>query len=227
MGIAEKYDFPVAWRTFAKDVAPLTRETTDNPATYRMSVKAIDTNEKGAGQTSIDYFVVDFWGDPYSIIATGSGYIDVRDDFRTGKCPTSGKMAIIFESAFQGSSIYLPTASFQFLHPLALINIQKYNLPILWGNDPNPRKFPFTNTELPTISGYQSDRTDPEDALKTINYAELYGNDPNVRCIIVLDANNSYQLQQMPLFTFVDGLLDAIRFEPGQLFSGYLIISKG
>lgn len=226
MTIASKYNGLVGWRTKALAVFQLTRETVNDPATYRMTVKAIDTNEPGANQKEIGYFSVDYWGDPYSIIATGSTYVDVSDDFRTGKCPTSGKNAVIFESAFKGMSLYLSPASFQHLHPLAIINIQKYNLALLWGNDPNAKKVPFVAQTYPSIINYQTTQVDPEDAAKTINYAEIYGEDPNIRCIIEVDANTSYQLQQMPQFTFVAGLLDTAWFlgidAPA---TGHLIIS--
>lgn len=227
MTIATKYGIEVAWRTLAKDVFQLTRETVNSPATYRITVVAIDSNNPGAGQKNIGFYLVDFWGVPYLIIGIGSTYVDVQDDFRVGRCPTSGKMAVIYKSFFNGRALYLSADSFQYLHPLAINNYRRYEIPLLYFNDPNAKKVPFTTIAIPIISNYQTNQTDPEDATKTINYAEIYGEDPQVRCIIVVDANNSYQLQQMPQFTYVAGLVDTIYFLPGFECSGRLIINKG
>ena len=221
MTVATKYNPKIAWRTLAKDVFQLTRETTLNPATYRLTVGVIDSNNPGAGQKAIGYFLVDFLGTPYSIIAVNTSSVDVQDDFRTGRCPTSGQMAIIFQSVYGGRSTYLSPDSFQFLHPLALANSHKYDTALLWANDPNAKKIPFTATDTPTISGYQSAQADG------FNLADDFGENPNVRLIITVDANNQYQRQQDALFTYVGGLLDTISYQLGETLSGYFIISKG
>lgn len=227
MTIAEKYKVEVSWRTIAKDVFQLTREGV-NPATFRMTVKAIDSNNKGAGQKQIGFYLADYMGIPFSIIGTSTNTIDVQDDFRTGKCPTSGQNAIVFKSVFYGQSMFLAPENFQHLHPIALANSHKYDLALLYANDPNAKKVPFTTSERPSIINYQSDQVDPEDATKTINYADMYGDDPQVRVIITIDANNASQRQQMAQFTYVDGKLDTVYFD---FFddpqTGYLIISKG
>ena len=228
MTTATKYGIVVAWRTIAKDVFQLTRETVDAPATYRCTVKTVDTNNSGAGTKAIGYFMVDFWGVPYSIIAVSSTTVDVQDDFRIGRCPTSGQMAIIYQSVFSGRAQYLTPDTFRHLHPLALDNFRKYEAALLYLNDPNAKKVPFTATETPQILDYQTTQTDPEDATKTINYAEIYGEDPSVRCIVVIDSITSYQLQQMPQFTKTAGKLTRVWFDmTGNPSTGYLLISKG
>lgn len=89
------------------------------------------------------------------------------------------------------------------------------------------RKVPFTSAEFPAINNYQTTQTDPNDSAKTINYAEIYGNDPNVRCIIVNDATRKFQRQQMPQFDIVNGELVRVWFDfNGESVSGYLIISR-
>jgi|GEM_PF-2562631 len=227
MTFATKYNPQVAWRTLASAVFQLTRETVNDPATYRMTVVAIDSNNPGAGQKEIGYFVVDYWGVPYSIIGVSSTYIDVQDDFRVGRCPTSGQMAVIYKSAFEGRALYLAPDSFQHLHPLAFNNYHRFEIPLLYLNDPNAKKVPFTASEYPDITNYQDDQVDPEDATKMINYSEIYGEDPNVRCIVVADTETSSQLQQMPQFVKVDGKLIRVWFDQGGMSpSGYLIISR-
>lgn len=226
MSIATKYNPVVAWRTIAKDVFQLTRETTLLPATYRMTVGVIDSTNPGAGKKAVGYFLVDYMGFPYSIIAVNTNSVDVQDDFRIGRCPTSGKMAIVYQSVFGGRALFLGPEDFQFLHPLALSNSQRFLTALLWANDPNAKKVPFTSQDTPTISTYQADQTDPEDGTKTINFASDFGENPLVRLIINVDSNNQYQRQQTPLFTYSAGKLDIIRFELGESLSGYFLISK-
>ena len=226
MTIASKYNPQTAWRTLASNVYQLTRETTLNPATYRVSVQAIDSNNPGAGQKAVGYFLVDYMGIPYSIIAVSTNYVDVQDDFRVKRCPTSGQMAIIYQSVYGGRALYLSPENFQHLHPMALANSHRFDIALLWSNDPNAKKVPFTSQDTPTISNYQADQTDPEDGTKTINFAADFGENPLVRLIITIDSNNQYQRQQSPLFTYSAGKLDTIRFELGESLSGYFIISK-
>jgi hypothetical protein len=226
MSVATKYNPLVAWRTLASQVFQLTRETTNDPATYRATVATIDSNEPGAGTKATGYYLLDYWGVPYTIIATASGTVDVRDDFRVGRCPTSGQMAIIYKSPFDGRSLALSQDNFRFLHPMAAGNAHKYDTALLWANDPNVKKVPFTATATPTISTYQVTQVDPEDGAKTINYASDFGENPLVRCMITVDSTHRYQLQQMPQFTFVTGLIDTVYFDLGDTLTGYILISK-
>lgn len=228
MSGTDKYLTQIAWRTLIKDVFQLTRETVNAPATYRATVSAIDTNEQGANQKEIGYYLVDFWGVPYLIIGTSATTIDIQDDFRVGRCPTSGQTGVVYRSVYDGRAFYLAPDNFRHLHPMALQNSHKYEITLLYLNDPNAKKVPFTATETPEILTYQDDQTDPEDGTKTINYADIYTDDPNVRCIVVLNATTSYQLQQMPQFDKVDGKLVRVWFDMnGNPSTGYLIISKG
>jgi hypothetical protein len=213
----------ISWSTLAGNVKQL------SDWEYLVSTHPENVNDPGAGIMAVDDYFVANWGGLYSITNISGENITVNDDFQTGRAPNTGLAGIVFRSICNGSSQWLPPIRYEVLDRSAKSYLETIVNSYLFYNDPNPRRFPFTNTELPTISGYQSDRTDPENALKTINYAELYGQDPlpQVRSIIVLDANNSYQLQQMPLFTFIDGLLDTIYFDmTGNPSSGYLIISK-
>jgi len=221
MTIASKYNPTVAWRTLASNVFRLTAETEETPATYRVTVAVVNSNDIGAGGKEIGYYLVDYIGVPYSIIDVDTNTVDVSDDFRTGKCPTSGKNAIIYKSVFAGRGLYLAPSSFINLHPtLALANSHKYDMALLWANDPNVKKIDFEDSTTPTIEDYQDDQVDG------FNLAEDYGENPLVRCIIIVDANTEYQLQQMPQFTLVDGLIDTIFFDLAEQLSGYILISK-
>lgn len=221
-----KYEVQVAWRTIARDVFQLTRETLTDPATYRATVAVIDSNNPGAGTKGIGYWMVDYWGVPYLIIATASGSVDVQDYFRVGRCPTSGQMAIVYESVYNGRALALSPENFQHLHPMALANSHRYDMAILWQNDPNAKKVPFTANSTPTIANYQDDQTDPEDPTKTINYASDFGENPNVRLIIEIDANTRYHSMQNSLVTMAAGLIDSIGFDIGEPINGYISISR-
>lgn len=70
----------------------------------------------------------------------------------------------------------------------------------------------FTSTDTPTITAYNT------------TWAATHGQYPSVRCMIVVDATTEYELQQMPQFTKVGGLIDTIFFLPGDTYTGYLIL---
>jgi hypothetical protein len=70
----------------------------------------------------------------------------------------------------------------------------------------------FASIDVPIITGYQT------------LYAVVHGENPEVRCIIDVDATNGYELQQMPQFTYVAGLIDTIYFTPGFTCSGKLVL---
>jgi hypothetical protein len=221
MTIASKYNPVVSWKTIAANVFKLTSETIDDPATYRVSVSVVNSNDIGAGQKAVGYYLVDYIGIPYSIIDVDTNTVDVSDDFRTGKCPTAGQTAIIYKSVFSGRGLYLAPSNLIGLHPtLALANSHKYEMALIWGNDPNVKKIEFTASALPIIEGYQAAQLDG------FNLSEDYGENPNVRCVIIVDANTEYQLQQSPQFTKVDGLIDTIFFDLAEELTGYILISK-
>jgi hypothetical protein len=165
-------------------------------------------------------------GVPYSITATDTGSVDVQDDFRVGRCPTSGKTAVVFKSVYDGRALFLSPENFQHLHTQALANSHKYDMALLWANDPNAKKVPFSNSSVPSITNYQTTQVDPEDGAKMINFAEDFGENPNVRCYISVDTATRYQRQVMPQMTYIDGLIDTIYFELGEPLDGYIIISR-
>lgn len=222
-----KYSPQIAWRTIAKDVFQLTRETIDDHATYRVSVAVIDSNNPGAGTKEIGFWIVDYWGVPYLIIGVASTYVDVQDYFRVGRCPTSGKMAIIYKSVYNGRALALAPENFQHLHTMALANSHRYDMALLWANDPNTKKIPFTGQAYPGVINYQDDQTDPEDVTKTINYKEDFGDNPLVRIIIEVDTVTKYHSMQNALFTYDGDLLQSFMWDIGDpSTNGYILISK-
>lgn len=227
MADSTKYNPDLAWRTLAKDVFQLTRETDDDPATYRMTVKPIDTNDIGQGLKEIGYPFTDNFGTPYKIIAVDTNTIDVEDIFRTGLCPTSGKEGWIHKSAYKGYSFMLPSNLFWNLHPLAQSNNNKYAMSILWGNDPNGRRIPFTNILQPTIADYRSNLVD-EDGV-TFNPMEDYGQNPQLEFYQLNEDGTYSQLFLGVNITrsLVDGLIDSIFASgTGELITGYILIKN-
>lgn len=73
--------------------------------------------------------------------------------------------------------------------------------------------FEFTQEATPRISGYDS------------QFANFYGQFPDVKCIIKVDASSGYQQQQMPLFDYINGRIDSIYFDMGGAADGFLVLS--
>lgn len=201
-----RYNPQIAWRSKALNVVKLTNATISTPATYRLTVFVIDTNEVGAGQIDIGFFLKDYIGTPYSIIAVDGYIIDVMDDFRTGKCPQSGQNCIVYKSVWKGRSPYLCPENYRHLHPLASGNSHKYDVAILWANDPNTSRRPIAFTDSPKITNYQLNQLDD------VNLAYDYGEHPKVRLLQVHDSNRIRERSERPDFVLVDGLIDSIEF---------------
>ena len=149
--------------------------------------------------------------------------IDVEDTFRTNSCPYSGKTGIVHKSAYKGYSIALTSDSFRSLSPLAASNNNKYAMAILYQNDPNALRIPFTETDTPQITGYQSPQTIDG---KVYNLSEDYGENPKVRIMQVDDLGNTIHRTELPYFQLVAGLIDSIVFGTlSEVITGYLEIS--
>lgn len=226
MTIASKYAIEVAWRTIASNVYQLTRATYTDPATYRIGVSAEDINEKGKGQKEIGYYFIDWFGRPFTIIATDTDTIDVLDVFRFGKCPRSSKMGVVYKSDWKGRSLYLAAYSFRHLHPLAFVNAQRYFNALLWANDPNARRISFTNVIQPSIPDYTVDVICANNDI--INPAEDYGKNPKFE---IWQDNGDLTFSKLQLEPYItrdvdDNIISVLFSGTGDLFSGYILISK-
>lgn len=219
-----KYNGLLAWRTIAKDVFQLTRATTDNPATYRTTVKAEDTNDKGWGQKDTTCWFTDYLGNPYKIIAVDTNTIDVLDVFRIGYCPTSGKNGIIHKSAYKGQSIALPSSSFRHLSSLAPGNNNKFAMSILYGNDPNAKEIELNPTQTPIITGYQTDQMING---VMMNLAEDYNNKASFSLWQVLSTTQKIERTEKPNIIYTnetDKLIDTVDFgDMGEEMTGLII----
>ena len=224
---AVRYKPEVVWRTLAKKVHLLTKETEEEPATYRMTVDAVDSNELKHGQLSDAYNFWDNVGNPYKIIAVNGSEIDVKDIFRTGFCPTSGKIGVIYKSVWKGRALYLPPVCYQFLHPIALQRRDQFILVILWSNVPNPKRIPFTNSNNPKIEDYQGTQQDG------FCLAEDYGESPFVQLWQIDSDGNIIERTEKPYFKLnAEDLIDSIVFADnetegiGETISGYILIRQ-
>lgn len=229
MNDSTKYNPLVAWRTIAKDVFQLTRETEESPATYRMTVSPLDTNDLGQGEKAVGFAFTDNFGTPYRIIAVDTNSVDVEDVFRTGYCPTTGKEGWIHRSAYKGYSFLLPASLFWNLHPLAASNNNKYSMSILWANDPNGRRIPFTNVLMPEIADYRGLLTDANGV--EFSPSEDYGQDPQFEVWLMTESGKYSKLggSSEPQITRseTDGLIDSVLFSgTGEEITGYILIKN-
>ena len=215
----------VAWETIAYDVVKLT------DTTYRVTVKPENINQVGSGQCEIGFYFKDFNGDTYlvTVINVGgiAGNIELTDSFGVGYGPMSDRTAIIYKSVGNGKSPFLAPIMYSRLDKSAFDKSRAIDLAVLWNNDPNTKKIPFTNTDTPKIKNYQADQTDPEDGTKTINYAEIYDELPKIELFILISEGVYQKRQDVPAYNYIDGLLDSIAFDAlPDTFTGYLTISR-
>lgn len=124
---------PVAWHTIANEVVQLTEQTETDPATYRITVAPIDTNDVGAGEKDVAYYFKDYIGTTGKIIAYDSTTIDVEDSFRRGFCPVVGKTAVIYKS-IEEDSPYLAPIFYRFLSQQALEYSRQIEEAVLWND---------------------------------------------------------------------------------------------
>lgn len=229
MSDSTKYNPLVAWRILVEYCYQLTRETENNPATYRIPAIPLDNNDINAGEKAAGYAFTDNIGTPYKIISVGANTVDVEDVFRTGYCPTTGKEGWIHKSAYKGYSYLLPASLFWNLHPLAASNNNKYSMSILWANDPNGRRIPFTDVLMPEIADYRGILTDSEGI--EFSPSEDYGQNPQFE-IWQLTENGKYSKlggSSEPQITRseADGLIDSVLFSgTGELMTGYILIKN-
>lgn len=222
-----KYNPLIAWRTIASSVRQLTREDENNPSTYRITVTVIDTNDIGQGQKDTTCFFTDNSGIPYKIIAIDTNTIDVIDIFKTGLCPVGGKEGWVHKSAYKGYSHALPANLFWNLHKLAPQNNYKYAMSVLWANDPNGRRVPFTDIMMPSIPDYRGELID-EDGV-TFKPEEDYGQNPQFECWQLTEAGKYSRLPIDPQITrsLTDGLIDSVLFSgTGEEITGYILIKN-
>ena len=219
---ATRYKETICWRTLCQDVYLLTEDSGS------LSVKAIDGNDSGALLAILSgYYLVDNVGTPYTIISVGSSTIDVSDDFMTYQCPTSGMDGFICKSVWNGRAPYLTTEQLQFLHPLASSNINKYNLDILWSNDPNTKRIEFTAVDQASISDYRGNITCMDGTV--INPERDYDQDPKFEIWVATEAGkySRQQIEPEKTISLIDGKIDSVLWSgTGETITGYITIGK-
>lgn len=226
MGDLTKYNTISAWFTYAKSVVNLTRGDVNNVPTFNISIESIDPNDIGAGMVDVNYTFTDNIGTPYKVIAFNSTSINVADVFRRG-CPVCNKLGIVHKSAYKGFSVHLPVELLWRLHKTAVTNNNKYTVSILWQNDPNGRRIPFTNVLQPLISNYREDLVDEDGVI--FSPSEDYGQNPQFEVWQLLEDNTYSQISIYPNITrsIVDGFINSITFsETGELITGYILIKN-
>jgi hypothetical protein len=198
----------IAWRTLIQNVVML------SPTTYRVNVKPIDTGEPGARTREIGNYLKDHVGHTYIITDSDSTTVTIQDDFGIGLGPQSGKQGIIYKSVGKGTAPYLAPIYYRHLDRSALEYSRRFELDILWRNDPNAIKIEFTNTLTPKIEDYQD------------NYADMYGELPKVQLITYDSEGVEWGRQEVPIWYRTGGLLTSIEWDLSSEYSGYIILSK-
>ena len=204
----KKYLPTVAWRTLIFNVVKLT------DFTYRINVYPIDANEPGASPMVMGDYLKDYVGHTYNIIGSGLGYVDIEDRFEVRVGPQTSQQGIIYKSVFKGLSPYLAPIYYRHLDKSALDYSRRWELDILWRNDPNAIKIEFTNTMQPQLLDYQS------------NYVEDYGELPKVQLITYDSEGVEWVRQEVPIWYRTDGKLTSIEWDLSAEYSGYIILSR-
>lgn len=203
-----KYLPTVAWRTFVRNVIRLT------DTTYRISVAPIDANEPGAFPMVMGDYLKDYVGHTYKIIDSTSNTVDIEDTFELNVGPQTSQQGIIYKSVFKGLSPYLAPIYYRHLDKSALDYSRRWELDILWRNDPNAIKIEFTNTNQPSLLDYQT------------NYAEDYGELPKFQLVTYDSEGVEWMRQEVPIIYKVDGLIDSVVWDLSDNYSGYIVLSK-
>lgn len=222
-----KYNPTVSFPVKCLNMVKLSAATETVPASYRLTYNAIGRILGSDLAPEIGYYLYDNFGIPFEIFAVGSGTIDVYDQFNTGECPANGKTGIIVKSVWKGRAPILSSVNLQYLHPTAVYNINKWNLDILWSNDPNSRRIAITSEMQPSIADYRSDLTDMDGVV--FNPMSDYDQNPKFE-IYQDNGDGTYpKLQLEPQITrsLTDGLIDSVLWSStGDLLTGFITISK-
>jgi len=208
MGLMTKHLPTIAWRTEVNTVIMLSETT------YKVDVEPIDNNEPGAATRLIGNYFKDNVGNTYKIIDSDATSITIEDEFDLAIGPQVGKQGIVFKSVGKGTAPYLAPVYYRHLDKSALEYSRRFELDILWRNDPNAIKIEFTNTQTPKLEDYQT------------NYAEMYGELPKVQLITYDSEGVEWVRQEVPIWYRTDGLLTSIEWDLSDLYSGYIILSK-
>lgn len=221
-----RYKTEVAWFTKTDNLVLVSRETEEEPAVFKITVKPIDTNNIGAGDVEVGYTFTDWIGTPYKIVAISGLSINIQDIFRVG-CPVRGKIGLIHKSAYKGFSVNLPSELLFRLHKSAASNNNKYSMSILWANDPNGRRIPFENVSQPSIANYREDVIDSDGVI--FNMEEDYGQNPQFEIwqLTEEDVYSKLPVDQQITYSPFDGKIDSVLFSgTGEEITGYILIKN-
>ena len=227
------YKNSVAWRTYFTNTNLNTNATDNTPALWDTNVYPIDVNETGADpmQLEVGYFAISNAGYIYTIIAinvdSNEYRITVEDTFFSGYAPAGGLRGIVYKSAYKGYSFAIAPVWFSYLDNIARDYVNALEKSILWQNDPNARRIPFTGVIQVSIDDYRADIVD-EDG-NTFNPMEDYGQNPSFEIWQQVDTNQFSKLQIEPFITksLVDGFIDSVVWSSsGDTITGYIKISK-
>lgn len=206
----------IAWRSYMKNVIKSADAGTD-PAEYDVTIEPVDINEPGASDASKDigYFIADYIGNVYKIKAIDVGgdstRITVIDSFWEGLGPTANFQGMVFKSAFGGLAPYIAPIYSRHMARTAMDKIRSREVSIMYRTR---ERIDFADTNTPGILNYQTD------------WAEYYGEYPDVTLITIENGTEHWQRYEVPVRNFVDGKLDNIIFDLPFPISGYILLSR-
>ena len=100
---------------------------------------------------------------------------------------------------------------------------------ILWQNDPNGRRIPFTNVLMPEIADYRGLLIDSDGV--EFSPSEDYGQNPQFEIWLTTESGKYSKLggssEPEIIRSIADGLIDRVLFSGiGELMTGYILIKN-
>ncbi|MEN6291844.1 MAG: hypothetical protein ABFD07_07505 [Methanobacterium sp.] len=122
----------------------------------------------------VGFFLIDFIGSMYIIdtinVDLDPNVIEVEDIFKTGFCPQSGQIAIIYKSVWDGTSPFIAPVKLDKLDKSARDNYQAIEKSILWLSQ-QPLEVTYENTNQPSVT-------------YTELYRKIFTNNPKIILIL-------------------------------------------
>ena len=121
----------VAWSSWIRNVILIDQET------YRITVERDNPNEPGAmaKECKVGYYVKDYSGHTYEIVAIGSAdplTIDVKDVLGAGVGPRQDRLGYLYMSVDGGEAPLVAPIDYGRLDPVALDYTRAVELEIIW-----------------------------------------------------------------------------------------------
>jgi len=209
MSLSSKHIATVMWRAFLQSVTQV------SDYVYSIVVQVVDVNQPGAGELELGYWFKDNIGHTYQIIEIIGNVIKVQDILLVGVCNQCGFEGVVYKSVQRGAALFIaPINCYQFLDPCAREYSLAIESDIFWNNDSNAKRI-LINSNTPLLADYQT------------NYADDYGENPDIKLFQINEDGNFIERTERPYFVIENNLIKTITFgELESIISGYIKISR-